>query len=137
MSNPLEQLVAQRSDILDQIQALGDLRRGSISERYRQCGKHPCVCESKDHPGHGPYYSLTYKIQGKTVTRQLRAGPMLQKAQREIEAFRQLRILVSKLVQVNEQICEAREVGVSPAEGAQRSRKKKSRRSSRRKSPRR
>lgn len=110
MAKTLEELEGRRAAVRKQIEEIGDMRRGSIAERYRQCGKHPCCCEQADHPGHGPYYSLTVKAEGTTVTRHL-AGAELAKVEREIAAFRQFQELVPALVAVNEEICEARPVG--------------------------
>lgn len=133
MARTIEELEGRRAAVLKQIEHLGDMRRGSIAERYRQCGKHPCCCEQADHPGHGPYYSLTVKAEGTTVTRHLAAGAELAKVEREIAAFRRLQALVPELVEVNEEICEARPVEASGGESRERTRlKKKSPSSSRR-----
>lgn len=130
MADPLEEWEAKRTRVLEELAAVGDMRPGSITERYRQCGKHPCCCKDAEHPGHGPYYSLTYKAGGKTVTRHLTPGPVLDKARAEIAAFRTFEQLVPKLVAVNQTICEMRPVDeTEPAE--RRALKKKSSRSSR------
>ena len=39
--------------------AVGDFRRGSVSENCRKCGKPNCVCAAPDHPGHGPRFLWT------------------------------------------------------------------------------
>jgi hypothetical protein len=133
MVKTIEELEGRRAAVLKQIEHIGDMRRGSIAERYRQCGKHPCCCEQADHPGHGPYYSLTVKADGTTVTRHVAAGVELAKVEREIAAFRRFQELVPELVKVNEEICEARPVDESGGESMERTRlKKKSPRSSRR-----
>lgn len=133
MASTIEELESRRAAVLAQIEEIGDMRRGSIAERYRQCGKHPCCCEQADHPGHGPYYSLTVKAEGTTVTRHLAAGAELAKVEREIAAFRRFQELVPALVEVNEEICEARPVDASGSESLERKTlKKKSPRSSRR-----
>ena len=111
MAQTLEELEGRRAAVLKQIEEIGDMRRGSIAERYRQCGKHPCCCEQADHPGHGPYYSLTVKAEGTTMTRHLAAGAELAKVEREIAAFRRFQELVPELVAVNEAICDGRPVG--------------------------
>lgn len=133
MARTIEELEGRRAAVLKQIAEIGDMRRGSIAERYRQCGKHPCCCEQADHPGHGPYYSLTVKADGTTVTRHLAAGAELVKVEREIAAFRRFQELGPELVAVNEEICEARPVAESGGESMERARlKKKWPRSSRR-----
>lgn len=132
MADPLTVLERQRAETFAEMQALGDMRRGSIVERHRRCGKSPCCCEAADHPGHGPYYSFTAKVGGTTRTRQLQPGPALEKVQREIAAFRAFQALSHRLLEVSEGLCEARAVPVaaSPVQAL----KKKSRRPSRKKS---
>jgi hypothetical protein len=135
MAKTIEELEGRRAVVLKQIAEVGDMRRGSIAERYRQCGKHPCCCEDADHPGHGPYYSLTVKAEGTTVTRHVAAGAELAKVQQEIAAFRRFQDLVPALVAVNEEICEARPVEETGDESSERHEfKKKLPRSSKRRS---
>ena len=136
MARTIEELESRRAGVLKQIEAIGDMRRGSIAERYRQCGKHPCCCEQADHPGHGPYYSLTVKAEGTTLTRHLAPGAELAKVEREIAAFRRFQELVPELVAVNEEICEARPFGAHGGDSIERKAlKKKLPRSSRRRLP--
>jgi len=125
MAKSIGELEDQRAVVLKQIAEVGDMRRGSIAERYRQCGKQPCCCERADHPGHGPYYSLTAKAEGTTVTRHVAAGAELAKVQREIAAFRRFQELVPALVAVNEEICEARPVEGGGGESSERPERKK------------
>src|SRR3989449_2102918 len=110
MTDSLETLERQRAEILRQMQQLGDMRRGSVVEQYLRCGKSPCCCKRPGHPGHGPYFALTCKVAGKTKTRQLRAGPVLEKVRREVQAFHRFRELSERLIQINEEICEHRRV---------------------------
>lgn len=135
MAKTIEELEGRRAGVLKEIAEVGDMRRGSIAERYRQCGKHPCCCEQADHPGHGPYYSLTVKAEGTTATRHVTAGAELAKVQREIAAFRRFQDLVPALVAVNEELCEARPVEKANGEpSARQEREKKWPRSSKRRS---
>jgi hypothetical protein len=43
----------------------GDFRRGSLNEVRRKCGKPGCACAAPDHPGHGPQWNLTRKLEGR------------------------------------------------------------------------
>lgn len=132
MADPLATLEAERDEVLRQMARLGDMRKGSITEAFRCCGKSACACQLTDHPGHGPYFAFTTKVAGKTRTVQMRAGPRLNKFQREVETYKQFRALSGRLLEVNELICEARP---EPGEAEQRSAlKKTSRRSSKRRS---
>ena len=72
------------------------MRRGSLSERYVKCSKPGCACAERPTARHGPYYSLTRTVGGRTQSRfvpaaqtarvrqQIAAG---QQFRREVEAF--------------------------------------------------
>ncbi len=108
MSDPLAGLETQREEVLKEISRIGDMRKGSITEVYRCCGKPACACQASDHAGHGPYFAFTTRVKGKTATVQLRAGSRLDKFQREVDAYKQFRALSEKLIEVNRSICDAR-----------------------------
>jgi hypothetical protein len=134
MTDTIEQLEGKRAALLEQLADTGDMRRGSITETYRPCGKPDCACMAPDHPGHGPFYAFTRKVGGKTKTVQLRPGARLTKLEREVATYRQFRQTCHELVAVNETICEGR-AGEDDRESAERrTLKKKSLRASRRRS---
>jgi hypothetical protein len=118
MGSAIEELEKRRGSLCEALAQIGDMRRGSISEVYRSCGKPSCACTAADHPGHGPFYAFTRKEAGKTKTLQLREGPRLAKREREVEAYHEFQATCEKLVDVNEAICEARPV--APVEAAAR-----------------
>lgn len=129
-------LETQRTRLHGQLASVGDFRRGSLVSTYRRCGKSYCACSDPDHPGHGPISLLTKSVDGKTVTRAVPDGPALAKVQQEVARYKEFKAVLEQIVEVNEQICEARPVsalaGTLPQE---RSKKKGSSRSSRRSSP--
>ena len=45
------------------------MRRGSLSERYVKCSKPGCACAERLAARHGPYYSLTRTVGGRTQSR--------------------------------------------------------------------
>jgi hypothetical protein len=56
------------------------MRRGSLSERTIKCSKPGCACAENPKACHGPYFSLTRAVDGKTRSRFLtgrtsRRGP--------------------------------------------------------------
>ena len=110
MANSVSKLEADRSTLLQSLSATGDMRRGSINEVYRSCGKPTCACAAENHPGHGPYYAFTKKVDGKTKTLQLRPGPLLTKIKREVETYQVFRDTCARLIEVNESLCDARPV---------------------------
>jgi hypothetical protein len=109
MSGPsLPELEAQRERLYAQLAAVGDFRRGSVTENYRRCGKPNCACAQPDHPGHGPRFLWTRSIRGqKTRGRQLAAGEVAE-VRRELERYAQFASLSEQIVEVNEAICETR-----------------------------
>jgi hypothetical protein len=131
MNDPISKLEAEREALLERLAATGDMRRGSITEVYRSCGKPTCRCAAADDPVHGPYFALTRTVNGKTKTLQMRHGPLLTKIEREVEMYRTFRETCDQLVTVNESLCDARPVNASDEE---KKKEQRSARSSRRKS---
>lgn len=104
---PLEALQLKRDQIKLQLSQIGDMRRGSLVERYRRCGKASCHCAQPGAPGHGPSYSLTHAVGGKTVTHIIPKGPAVERTLAQMAEYRRFRDLVRQLVAVSEQICQA------------------------------
>ena len=103
----LASLKARRDHLKLQLAALGDLRPGSLVERYRRCGKPNCRCAQPGAPGHGPSYSLTHAVSGKTVTRIIPAE-FLEQTRGQLSEHQRFRQLTQDLVAVNEKICDSR-----------------------------
>lgn len=100
-------LAARRQALKAAISELGDLRPGQLTARFRQCGKPNCHCATAGDPGHGPSFSLTRVVAGKTVTRIIPAGPAVAQTQAQLEEYRRFRALSHELVEVSEALCEA------------------------------
>lgn len=133
MPEPIAVLEAKRNHVLRQITQIGDMRKGSITEAFRCCGKPTCSCHATDHPGHGPYYAFTKSVGGKTRTVNMRPGAKLKKFEREVSSYKEFRKLSNELIAVNETICEARP---DPTETEDTAGLKKTSRKSSRKRPR-
>jgi hypothetical protein len=84
------------------------MRAGSISTTGGRCGNPRCHCRQKGDPGHGPFFRLTRKIGGKTVTETFSTPAARRKAEREVAEYHRFRELSSRLVEVNEKICQLR-----------------------------
>lgn len=110
MPDSLSALEMQRAAIQHQIAQLGDMRAGSITTTGGRCGNPRCHCHEKDDPGHGPFYRLTRKVNGKTVTETFSIPATLRKAQDEIAEYHRFRALSRELLEINEKICHARPV---------------------------
>jgi len=131
MPDSLVDLEGRRASIQSQIAQLGDMRSGSVTETGGRCGNPNCRCHQAGDPGHGPYYRLTRKVAGKTVTETLPSPATLAKAQREVAEFHRFRQLGGQLLDVNEQICELRPVEENPLSAQEKKRLKRSARKSR------
>ena len=66
------------------------MRRGSLSERTIKCSKPGCACADDPKARHGPYFSLTRAVEGKTRSRFL-TPEQAAVARRQIEAGHQFR----------------------------------------------
>jgi hypothetical protein len=108
MADSLAALEQRRYEIQQKISGLGDMRSGSITTTSGRCGKPGCHCRKEGDPGHGPFYRLTRKVRGKTVTETFTTPVALRKAQNEVAEFHRFRDLSQSLLHVNEKICQAR-----------------------------
>lgn len=61
------------------------MRRGSLTERFQKCGKKSCPCHHDPDSRHGPYYSLTRVVRGRTKTLHVPAEDV-DVVQRQVEA---------------------------------------------------
>lgn len=131
-----QDLQSLRDSLKSQLVRLGDMRPGSLVGRYRRCGKPSCHCVAKDSPGHGPSWSLTRPVHGKTVTKVIPTGPAVDRTRAQIAEYKRFRAIVQQLVEVNEKLCDAQIAASRSAshEGAEKggSRRRSKRRSSRR-----
>ena len=108
MEKTLEALESRRLKLYGQLADLGDFRPGAISVNYRKCGKKNCVCAQASHPGHGPQYLWIATVKGKSVAKNLRLGPELDKARQQAENYQSFVRLTAEIVEVNDRICELR-----------------------------
>jgi hypothetical protein len=124
-------LEGRRAAIQSQIADLGDMRCGSITGTGGRCGNPNCHCHRAGDSGHGPYYRLTRKVDGKTVTETLPSPASLAKARREVAEYHRFRELGGQLLEVNEQICGLRPLEEIPRSAQEKKRRKSSARRSR------
>jgi hypothetical protein len=110
MAESLTALEMERSQVQMKMSQLGDMRAGSITTTGGRCGNPGCHCRKDGDPGHGPFYRLTRKIGGKTVTETFSTPAALRKAQGEVAEFHRFRELSQNLLDVNEKICRTRPV---------------------------
>lgn len=135
MSTPSDrkELEKQRNQIRSELACIGDLRPGSLVGRYRKCGKPNCHCAAEETGGHGPSWSLTRQVGGKTVTKIIPAAAVPQ-TREQIAECQRFRKLASELIEVSERLCEA-QLGAPEAASQEAAKKGGSKRPSTRKSP--
>ena len=106
-TSSLEALREKRDQLTASLAHIDDLRPGFLTARFRKCGKPNCHCAEKGSPGHGPSYSLTHRIDGKTVTQVIPQGVLVERTKAQLAEYRRFRQLVRDLITVSEQICSA------------------------------
>ena len=117
MTSPseLSELTRTRRHIQNQLAALGDLRPGSLTPRFRKCGKPTCHCAREGDPGHGPSWSLTWTVKGKTRTRIIPAEAVEQ-TQAQIAEYRRARTLTRELFELSTRMCDVQLEAVKASE---------------------
>jgi len=115
-SPDLELLRRQRDELKAMIAQIGDMRPGSLVPRFRRCGKPTCHCAQKGAKGHGPSYSLTHAVAGKTVTRIIPTGDAVDRTREQLAEYHRFRNLAQQLTAVSEQICDLELRRVQPAD---------------------
>jgi hypothetical protein len=107
MKETVQQLEQRAAELKAGLATVGDMRPGSLVERYRQCGKPGCRCAQPGDPGHGPSWSLTHAVSGKTETKIIPPGAVGE-TQDQIATYRRFRNQVHALVETSEKLCDAR-----------------------------
>ena len=92
------------SRVRAQLQKVGFIFRGSLTQRRLPCGNPNCRCRQRKH-WHGPYYQISWKQKGKTVSRFLPA--------RTIPAYREwlangrtLRAILEKMNRISHHVAD-------------------------------
>ena len=108
MSDPqrLTDLRSRKASLLNHLTSLADFRAGSLVGRYRKCGKPGCRCAREGQPGHGPSWSLTRSVKGKTVTKIISAEAV-ETTEQQIAECHRFQQIVHELVEINVKICDA------------------------------
>lgn len=102
----ISDLQRKRTQLLAEVATFAEFRPGTLVERYRKCGKSACWCAKGDQRAHGPCWSLTFPVAGKTVTRVIPSGSAVERAQRQITEYRRFREWVAQFTEVNLQMCD-------------------------------
>jgi len=105
MENLIDKLNKQKEDILQQIRELDDFRQGSLSPRYRKCGKPYCHCAKEGSKGHGPLWMTTRSVKGKTISKAI-PKEKVDTTFKQIEVFHSFQNLVHEYIETNIKICD-------------------------------
>lgn len=82
------------------LSALGPFLSGSISEQWNTCGTPRCACKDPKNPiKHGPYYQLSFSVQGKHSTMFIKKEDLAE-VRRRIKRYQEFKRLCFKLLEV-------------------------------------
>lgn len=109
------------------------MRRGSVSERTVKCSKPGCACAQDPDARHGPYYSYTRAVGGKTQSRFL-TSEQADLVRQQVDAGRRFRGRVDALWDACEEWADSQLADLAASSGE--AKKGGSRRISKRRSPR-
>jgi len=111
----LNKLNDQKDILITKLSSFRYLRPGSLVERYRKCGKPYCHCANDGSPGHGPSYSLTRTLNGKTVTKIIPKSEVPQTI-KQIAEYKSFKETIDELIETHIKICDTLlEIKSSPA----------------------
>jgi hypothetical protein len=107
MEKSIRVLEGQIKRIKSELERLGDLRPGSLSEQYNVCGNPNCRC--KEHPSkrHGPYYQLSLTRKGRSRTKFVKK-PQLAEVRKQLKNYARLRTLVDRWIELSSELCQLR-----------------------------
>jgi hypothetical protein len=92
------QIKRRIAKIKAELEGLGGMHPGSISEQYNVCGTPNCRCKDKKDPQkHGPYYQLSFTWRGKSSSRFIRPQ-RLSEMQQKVRNYRRFRELTNEWV---------------------------------------
>lgn len=120
--DPAQTLERRRVELKGKLAQVGDLRPGSLVERYRRCGKAGCHCAARGAEGHGPSWSLTREVQGKTITRVIPAEAVAP-TRAQVAEYQRFRGLVREMIETSEQLCDAKLTVAQAASGQEAAKK--------------
>jgi hypothetical protein len=105
--------MAETQAVPDEVKALAQelcqpapMRRGSLTERYMKCGKAQCPCHTRPEARHGPYFTHTRMVNGRTRSRLLSAK-QAERVQRQVAAGQEFRRRIEAYWRVCEQWADA------------------------------
>ena len=101
----ISKLEIKRDRLIQEICEFPIFRPGTLTSRYRKCGKSNCHCANEKSKGHGPSWTITRKVKGKTVAKYIRLD-MLEETKKQIKSFHQFHDTVNRLIEINIKLCD-------------------------------
>lgn len=102
----VQELEQRRNEVMEQMLAIRSMRRGTVNEQYlkvRHKGQsEPARC--------GPYYVLSHKEAGRTVSQRLPAA-QVELARRDVAAYRRFVELCQQFERLTEQLGQVERAG--------------------------
>ena len=62
----LRRIQVKYEQIMSEIDEIGFVVQGSVTDRWKKCGKPACRCHDDPDEWHGPYYQWSWKSDGQT-----------------------------------------------------------------------
>jgi hypothetical protein len=110
----MEEKQTEIERIKARITELGPMLPGSLSKQWNVCGSPGCKCKDPEHPlRHGPYYKLSYTLQGKSSSLFVKPADVPE-ARRRILRYAQFKKLCGALTEAY--IKEVRQHGITGGE---------------------
>jgi hypothetical protein len=99
MSSPqIDQLLAQRTSLLEELSTLSHLIHGSWFERFATCSRPNCSCHSSKR--HGPRYCLVIHEKGRQRQKYV-PNAQVSAAKDGIEQYHRLQEIVEEITRIN------------------------------------
>jgi hypothetical protein len=100
-------LLRQIDRVKGQLNALGDLRPGSLSTQYNVCGTPGCRCKATPPEKHGPYYQISFTRKGKSSSKFVRKED-LATVRRELKNYETMKTLVDRWIDLATELSNLR-----------------------------
>ena len=100
--NEIKQIEDRRNALLEEMRSIRSMRRGTINEQYFKTyskGK-------KEMKRQGPYYVLSRREGGKTVSQRMNSPAELEQTRREVEEYKRFLILCREFEQLTTEMGE-------------------------------
>ena len=98
----LKRLRTRRKEILEELDGLEEIRRGSVTDQYVEATRKDGTTIRR-----GPYPLYTFKDHGKTISQRLKTPELVTLYKKQIRDFRRFQELTAELLAIGEQFSVA------------------------------